>query len=398
MQQGQVRGGAASGAGGTGTPFEFRVEPSNEAGSRARSGTLHTPHGTLDLPCFLPVATRGALRLLDWADLEHLGFEAVLMNSYHLMLRPGTAVVAAAGGLHSFVGWDRPIVTDSGGFQAMSLGGVASDEGIRFKSVYDGSSCLLTPEDALTVQAELGVDVAVALDECPRLPASSTRVEVATRRSLEWARRSAEAFDLYGRQLLVGVVQGGTDVELRVQVAEEMADLGFGALAIGGLSVGESFEERLAVLDALADVLPADRPRYLMGVGDPLTLVEAVWRGIDLFDSVLPTRLGRHGSALGWTGRLNLRSSVLQGSEEPIDPKCGCPTCSRYSKGYLRHLLLVGEETGRRLVSVHNLHFLKEFMEAVRKAIRLGTLAELRAEVWDSWARRTFKARSARSR
>ncbi len=331
------------------------------------------------------------MRLLDWADLEQAGFEAVLMNSYHLMLRPGTAVVAAAGGLHSFVGWDRPIVTDSGGFQAMSLGGVASDEGIRFKSVYDGSACLLTPEDALAVQAELGVDVAVALDECPRLPAPSARVEVATRRSLEWARRSAEAFASYDRQLLVGVVQGGTDLELRVQVAQEMAELGFGALAIGGLSVGESLGERLAVLDALADVLPADRPRYLMGVGDPLTVLEAVWRGVDLFDSVLPTRLGRHGSALGWIGRLNLRSSALQRSEEPIDPKCGCPTCSRYSRGYVRHLLLVGEETGRRLVSVHNLHFLKEFMDEVRKAIRLGTLGDLRAEVWSSWAPRASR-------
>ncbi len=378
---------AAAGAQSGADSFSFEIDPSSEFGSSARSGVLTTPHGAIKVPGFLPVATRGAVRLLDWYDIERLGFDAVLLNSYHLMLRPGIDRIKATGGLHDFLAWNRPILTDSGGFQAMSLGGKATDEGIRFKSVYDGTEHLLTPETAIAVQRDLGVDLIVALDECPRLPAPRTRIENATYRSLGWARRSIEAFSSADSQLLIGVVQGGVEPDLRLKSAMEMAELGFGAYAIGGLSVGESFEERIAAMEATLEALPADRPRYLMGVGDPPTIVEAVWRGVDLFDSVLPTRLGRHGSALTWSGRLNLRGGLRDNGAQPIDDHCGCSTCARYSRAYLRHLLLVGEESGRRLVTVHNLYFLATFFDRLRHAISSNTLGALRQKIVSSWGR-----------
>lgn len=347
---------------------------------------MHTPHGPVGVPGFLPVATRGAVRLVDWHDIYSLGFDAILANAYHLMLRPGVEAITSAGGLHSFIGWDRPILTDSGGFQAMSLGGAGGDDGIRFRSVYDGTDYLLTPEDAIRIQAHLGVDMVVALDECPRLPAPRDRVEDATFKSLGWARRSVEAFECWDSQLLIGVVQGGVDPDLRAESVSQMVEMDFGAYAIGGLSVGETFEERISVLDAVLDVLPADRPRYLMGVGDPLTMIEAVWRGVDLFDSVLPTRLGRHGSALTWEGKINLRASSSTRSDSPIDPRCTCRACALYSRGYIRHLLLVGEETGRRMVSLHNLHFVRTLFEEAREAIVTGTLAALREKITSAWS------------
>jgi queuine tRNA-ribosyltransferase len=367
--------------------FRLTVECVAESDSGARAAVLETPHGPMSLPCFLPVATRGAVRLVDWKDIENLGFDAILANAYHLMLRPGVETVASMGGLHSFIGWNGPILTDSGGFQAMSLGGVATDEGIRFRSVYDGTVHLLTPETALRIQGDLGVDMVVALDECPRLPASRERIADATYKSLGWARRSIGAFDRWDSQLLVGVIQGGLDRRLRIESAEQMVEMGFGAYAIGGLSVGETFEERISVLDTVVDLLPPDKPRYLMGVGDPLTVLEAVWRGVDIFDSVLPTRLGRHGSALTWEGRVNLRASSVSASESPIDEGCRCPTCAAYTRGYIRHLLLVGEETGRRLVSLHNLYFVRMLFGEIRQAIASRTLGALREKITSSWRR-----------
>ncbi|MER3396553.1 MAG: tRNA guanosine(34) transglycosylase Tgt [Acidimicrobiia bacterium] len=364
------------------------TSPDPEPGSRARAGYLRTPHGNIEVPGFLPVATRGAVRLLDWGDVYSLGFDAILANAYHLMLRPGVDYIAVAGGLHSFLGWNRPILTDSGGFQAMSLGGIATDEGIIFRSVYDGTRHLLTPEEALRVQAALGVDIAVALDECPRLPAPIEQVRAATYRSLGWARRSIEAFwasQVRTGQLLAGVVQGGVDEKLRREAAVSMVDMGFDVYAIGGLSVGEEFGERLSMLDIVTRLLPSDRPRYLMGVGDPPTILEAIWMGVDLFDSVLPTRLGRHGTAMTWEGRVNLRASSSARQDIPISQGCGCPTCLSHTRGYIRHLLLVGEETGRRLVSLHNLYFTRSLFKKVRKAIESGTLEAMKEKILTYW-------------
>jgi queuine tRNA-ribosyltransferase len=327
------------------------------------------------------------VRLLDCEDLEDVGVQGLLVNAYHVFLRPGCDLVASVGGLHEFMGWHRAILTDSGGFQAMTLGGRVSADGIAFKSIYDGTAHLLTPERAIEIQLELGADIVVALDVCPRLPAPADSVRQATELTMEWAERCIELFSRRQptQQILTGIVQGGTDPDLRTRCAEALVKMGFSAYAVGGLSVGESREERNAVLELMDDVLPRDRLRYLMGVGDPVGIFEAVVRGMDLFDCVLPTRLGRHGVALTAKGRLNLRSASVAKSDAPIESDCGCQACSRYSRSYLRHLLLVGEETGRRLVSFHNLWYLNRFLEDIRRAISTGRLAQLGETLREAW-------------
>lgn len=302
------------------------------------------------------------------------------------MLRPGAEVIEQLGGLHSFMAWDGPILTDSGGFQAMSLDGTPLDDGIEFRSIYDGSRHLLTPESAMEVQRALAPDFAVALDFCPALPAPPGELRRAVELSAAWSARciSSRALD---DQFLFGVIQGGTDSDLRKESAEAMVALGFDGFSIGGLAVGESLREMLETLEVMDAALPSDRMRYLMGVGDPLGIVEAVSRGVDLFDCVLPTRLARHGTALTSLGRLSVRSVANSLATDRLDIECDCPTCSDYSLGYLRHLVMVGEETGKRALTIHNVAFMTNLMERIRAAIREGRFEAFVDETRALWQR-----------
>jgi queuine tRNA-ribosyltransferase len=357
------------------------VESSDGA---ARSGRVETARGAFRVPCFMPVGTRGSVRAVSSADLDQLGCEVVLANAYHLMLRPGAATVAALGGLHRFASWDGHVLTDSGGYQVLSLSPRVDDDGVTFRSVYDGSLHRFTPEDAVAVQEQLGADIQMVLDVCPPHPSGREVVEVAVERTAAWALRAKRAHRREG-QALFGIVQGGLDRELRRQSARRTLDVGFDGYGIGGLSVGETRAEMLDALAAALDELPGDRPRYLMGVGDPLGLVEAVGLGVDMFDCVLPTRLARHGSVLTGGGRLQLRNAVYGTDDQALDPDCGCRVCARYSRAYLRHLLVVGEPTALRLLSLHNLAWTFEFMARCRAAVASGALAAFRTEVEAGW-------------
>jgi queuine tRNA-ribosyltransferase len=350
----------------------------------ARAGRLRTRRGEVPLPCFMPVGTRGAVRTLSSADLDALGPPVVLANTYHLMLRPGADVVAGLGGLHRFCAWDGHLLTDSGGFQVFSLDPAVDDDGVTFRSTYDGSTHRLTPEGAVDVQERLGADVQMVLDVCPPLPSPPAVVRRAVERTAAWAARARRAHRREG-QALFGIVQGGVDADLRRESAERTVALGFDGYGIGGLSVGEPREEMLPALAATVAALPADRPRYLMGVGDPVGLVEAVALGVDLFDCVLPTRLARHGTLLTTAGRLNLRNAAHATDPGPVDPACPCPVCARWSRAYLRHLLQVNEPTVHRLLTIHNVSWLLALVDRARAAIRAGTLAGLRAEVAAAW-------------
>jgi queuine tRNA-ribosyltransferase len=354
----------------------------------ARTTTITTARGSIRTPCFMPVGTRGTVRAVDAADLAALGAQVVLGNTYHLMLRPGADVVAALGGLHRFSGWDGHLLTDSGGYQVFSLdpgGNVrVDDDGVTFRSTYDGSSHRLTPEGAVAVQEALGADIQMQLDVCAPLPSPPATLRRAVETTLAWGRR-AVAVHQRPDQVLFGIVQGGTDVDLRAEAAARTAELGFAGHGIGGLSVGEERAEMVPALAAAVAHLPADRPRYLMGVGDPAGLVEAVGLGVDLFDCVLPTRLARHGSILTGAGRLNLRNAAWIRSDEPLDPSCACAVCQRWSRGYLRHLLQVGEPTAQRLTTLHNLAWTFALVARMRVAIEAGQFAALRAEVLSTW-------------
>jgi queuine tRNA-ribosyltransferase len=357
----------------------------------ARTGRLRTRRGEVPTPCFMPVGTRGTVRTLTAADLEELGAGLVLANTYHLMLRPGVEAVAALGGLHRFMGWDGHLLTDSGGFQVFSLeagGNVAvDDDGVTFRSVYDGSLHRLTPEAAVDIQERLGADIQMALDVCPALPAAPSVVRLAVERTADWAERARRAHGRPG-QALFGIVQGGADPVLRRESAERTVAVGFDGYGIGGFSVGERREDMLPALAATTDALPADRPRYLMGVGDPVGIVEAVARGVDLFDCVLPTRLARHGTILTSGGRLNLRNAAHAADDSPLDPACPCPVCARWSRGYLRHLLIVHEPSAPRLLTLHNVAWLLRLVERIRHAIAGAVLDRLRSELAEVWPER----------
>jgi queuine tRNA-ribosyltransferase len=360
-----------------------RVELESVDGA-ARAGTAHTARGSYRTPCFMPVGTRGTVKHLSAADLEELGVQIVLGNTYHLMLRPGAAVVAELGGLGRFSGWGGLTLTDSGGFQVFSLDPAVDDDGVTFRSTYDGSAHRLTPESAVATQELLGADIQMALDVCPPLPSPDAVVRLAVERTSAWAKRARAA---HGRedQALFGIVQGGTDLALRTESAQRTAELDFDGYGIGGLSVGETRAEMLPALEAAVAVLPADRPRYLMGVGDPASLVEAVARGVDQFDCVMQTRLGRHGVALTRDGRLQVKNARHRESDDPVDPSCVCAVCARHSRGYLRHLFQVGEPTASRLLSLHNLAWTLALMESMRAAIVAGRLDTLRRELSAVW-------------
>lgn len=366
------------------------VSMSVEAGDGlARAGMVRTRHGSFPTPCFMPVGTRGAVRTLSADDLEDLGARVVLANTYHLMLRPGADVVAALGGLHGFTTWNGLMLTDSGGFQVFSLEPKVDDEGVTFRSTYDGSSHRLTPESAVDIQALLGADIQMVLDVCPPLPSPPGVVAMAVDRTARWARRAERAMlrrrDDGDGQALFGIVQGGIDSDLRIRSAEMTREIGFDGYGIGGFSVGEPRHEMLPALEATVSALPADQPRYLMGVGDPVGMIEAIALGVDMFDCVLPTRLARHGTILTDAGRLNLRNARWIDDSDPLDEACSCRVCRRYSKAYLRHLLAVQEPTAARLATLHNVHWILRLVERAREAILEGRFDALRARISASW-------------
>ena len=350
----------------------------------ARAGTVTTPRGTFLTPCFMPVGTRGSVRAVSAVDLEDLGVEVVLGNAYHLMLRPGADVVEDLGGLGRFSGWNGHTLTDSGGFQVFSLKPDVDDDGVTFRSTYDGSSHRLTPEDAVRVQSQLGADIQMVLDVCPPLPSPPEVVRLAVERTAAWAARARRAPRRDG-QALFGIVQGGVDPALRAESAKRTVELDFDGYGIGGLSVGEPRDEMLPALDAALAELPVDRPRYLMGVGDPLNLVDAIGMGVDMFDCVLPTRLARHGSVLTSQGRVQLRNAAYLRDDGPLDPGCGCRVCVRWTRAYLRHLLQVGELTALHLLTVHNVAWTQALVRRARRAVEDGSYAAFRAGVAEVW-------------
>ncbi|MGK2956932.1 MAG: tRNA guanosine(34) transglycosylase Tgt [Acidimicrobiales bacterium] len=350
----------------------------------ARTGAVTTKRGTFATPCFMPVGTRGTVRSLSSVDLEDLGAEIMLGNTYHLMLRPGADTVQALGGLHGFMAWPGHVLTDSGGYQVFSLNPKVSDEGAVFRSTYDGSEHLLTPEGAVAVQEALGADIQMVLDVCPPWPATSQVLHDAVERTAAWAARAKVVHHKEG-QSLFGIVQGGVDLALRAESAQRTVEIDFDGYGIGGLSVGEPREKMLPALAAAIGHLPIDHPRYLMGVGDPIGLVEGVALGVDMFDCVLPTRLARHGTLLSSTGKVKLRRAEYGTSDEPPDLNCACPVCQRWSKGYLRHLLMVGEVTGGRLCTIHNVWWTLQLMKDMRVAIAQGRFEVFRNKVFDVW-------------
>jgi len=352
----------------------LRVEATD---GTARAGRLTTPHGDVATPAFMPVGTRGSVRGLDGSDLETIGAEIILANAYHLMLRPGEDVVAELGGLQTFMGWEGPVLTDSGGYQVFSLNPRISEEGVRFQSTYDGSPVELTPERAVAIQEALGADIAMVLDELIGLPAERQAVEAAMERTLRWSRRALQARSR-GDRALFGIVQGGVDHDLRARSAAGTAELGFPGFGIGGLSVGESRLQMGEALDAAIPELPESAPRYVMGLGDTERLLDAVARGVDMFDCVLPTRLARHGKVLHPDGDYSIRRREWARDQRPLQDECDCPVCGRYSRGYVRHLIQTKERLGGRLVSLHNLRYTLRLLERARQAIVAGRFATWR--------------------
>ncbi|MEZ5244747.1 MAG: tRNA guanosine(34) transglycosylase Tgt [Acidimicrobiales bacterium] len=355
----------------------------------ARTGVVTTARGEFTTPRFMPVGTRGAIRHLASDDVEALGAQVILANTYHLMLRPGADVVAELGGIHGFADWDGHFLTDSGGYQIFSLGPELTDEGATFTSTYDGSTHLLTPERAVDVQALIGADIQMVLDVCPSSVADLSVVKDAVDRTSLWAGRGRRAFldhaDAPSRQSQFGIVQGGTDDALRRESAERIVSLDFDGYAVGGLSVGEDRREMLDGLDSCMGILPSDQPRYFMGLGDPIGIVESVARGVDMFDCVLPTRLARHGTVLTDAGRYNLTRAEWARSDEPLDPSWPASPAARWSKGYLRHLLQTKEPTAARIITLHNVAWLLRFMDEMGDAIRSGTFESFRRGIHGVW-------------
>ncbi|MBN2216368.1 MAG: tRNA guanosine(34) transglycosylase Tgt [Pirellulales bacterium] len=366
----------------------FRFELRHvDAGCAARRGVFHTPHGPVDMPAFMPVGTRAAVKGLEIDQLRATGAQMVLANTYHLALRPGEDVVAAAGGLHGFMGWDGPLLTDSGGFQLFSLAQMTQvdDRHAVFRSHIDGRRLELSPERAVAIQESLGSDVAMVLDHVVALPNTPEVVRDAAERTLRWARRCRDAATR-SDQALFGIVQGGLDAALRVECAERLAELDLPGYAIGGLSVGETHEEMVEVLAATTPAMPADRPRYLMGVGRPEDLLAAIARGVDLFDCVMPTRNGRNAMAFTSEGPLRLRNLRFERDQRPLDDDCPCAACRR-SRSYLRHLFMAGEMLGPILLSIHNLTFYQRLLADARQAIVEDRFEAFSAERRRRWER-----------
>jgi queuine tRNA-ribosyltransferase len=348
----------------------------------ARAGILRTAHGDVPTPAFMPVGTKATVKSLHPDELTALGARMILGNAYHLHFRPGDDVIAELGGLHAFSGWNGPILTDSGGFQVFSLRDTivaVDDDGVTFRSVYDGDEARFTPELAATIQANLGSDVAMCLDICPPVGVQRPELEEAVRRTTLWARRQREAARPPG-QLLFAIAQGATDDELRRRSIAELVELDFDGYALGGLAIGEERDAMFEATGWAAPLLPADRARYFMGIGDPEGILEVIARGVDMFDCVLPTRTARTGSALTWHGRLNLRNARFARDPAPLDQDCSCPACERFSRAYLRHLVNQQELLGHRLLTLHNLRFVLDLTAGARAAIERGELDRYRAD------------------
>ncbi|WP_270517998.1 tRNA guanosine(34) transglycosylase Tgt [Megamonas funiformis] len=336
----------------------------------ARAGRIHTPHGSFDTPIFMPVGTQASVKTLAPEELKEMGAGIILSNNYHLFLRPGSKLVKEAGGLHKFMNWDRAILTDSGGFQVFSLGDLRkiSEEGVTFRSHIDGSKKFLSPEIATQSQMDLGADIIMAFDECVPYPADFKYTRESMELTLRWAQRCKDTMT-NSNQGLFGIVQGGMYKDLRIECANRLVDMDFPGYAVGGLSVGEPKELMYEMLDITLEHLPQNKARYLMGVGTPDCLVEGVMRGIDMFDCVYPTRVARNGTAMTWNGRLVIKNAQYEHDFHPIDEHCNCYTCRNYSRAYIRHLVRVNEIFGLRLLTIHNLHFLIDFMRQMRQSI-----------------------------
>jgi queuine tRNA-ribosyltransferase len=359
------------------SPFEV-VATDGEA----RAGRLETAHGSIPTPAFMPVGTKGTVKTLHPDEVRALGARVILGNAYHLHFRPGENVVEELGGIHAFSGWDGPILTDSGGFQVFSLRDTITrldEEGVTFRSVYDGSQERFTPEGVAEIQRRLGSDIAMCLDVCLPGDASRDELDRAARITTQWAERQVDAPRAPG-QLRFGISQGGADRELRERSLGEISLLPFDGHALGGLAVGESREEMLDCVEWAAPALPADKPRYFMGIGDPAGILEVVGRGVDMFDCVLPTRTARTGSALTWSGRLNLKNARFTRDPRPLEAECDCPACARFSRAYVRHLVLQQEIFGLRLLSLHNLRFVLDLTARAREAIERGTFSAFRQD------------------
>jgi len=347
--------------------MKFTLEKTS---GKARAGRLETEHGVIETPIFMPVGTRATVKTLSQEDLESIGAQIILGNTYHLYLRPGHELIEKLGGLHEFMTWKKPILTDSGGFQVFSLSSLRkiTEEGVTFQSHIDGSYHLIGPEKSMEIQRALGSDIVMVFDECPALPASRERLRESMELTLRWAKRCKD-YELKPHQNLFGIIQGGLEMDLRLECLERLEELDFPGLAIGGLSVGESGEERNRICNELAPKMPAKKPRYLMGVGTPIDIIDSIAAGVDMFDCVLPTRNARNGQALTSMGPINLKNARFKEDQGPIDPNCTCSVCSRYSRAYIRHLVTIGEYLAGRLISYHNLAYYLNLVKEARQAI-----------------------------
>ena len=359
--------------------FEFELKATD---GKARTGVINTPRGEIRTPAFMPVGTAATVKAMMPESVRSTGADILLGNTYHLMLRPTAERIDRLGGLHKFMNWERPILTDSGGFQVMSLAGLRklTEEGVTFKSHIDGSKHELTPERSMEIQRLLGSDIVMCFDECPALPADRDRIADSMRLSMRWAARSRDAFGDRPGHALFGIQQGGLEQDFREESAEALKEIGFEGYAIGGLAVGEGQEAMFGVLDFAPDMLPTDKPRYLMGVGKPDDIVGAVLRGVDMFDCVLPSRSGRTGQALTRRGAVNVKNARHMDDPRPLDADCTCPACRNYSRGYLHHVFKAQEIISSMLLTWHNLHYYQELMQGLRTAIETGTTAEFVAE------------------
>ena len=357
------------------TPFQFTL---NAVDGKARTGVIDTPRGQIRTPAFMPVGTAATVKAMLPESVAATGADILLGNTYHLMLRPTAERIAALGGLHKFMNWPKPILTDSGGFQVMSLSKLRkmSENGVQFSSHIDGSKHMLTPERSMEIQALLGSDIVMCFDECPALPATETEVAASMRMSMRWAQRSRDAFGDRPGHALFGIMQGGVTPELRAESARNLTQIGFDGYAVGGLAVGEGQEAMLGVLDYAPDMLPADKPRYLMGVGKPDDIVGAVARGIDMMDCVLPSRSGRTGQAWTRRGQVNIKNARHQDDPRPLDEDCTCPACRNYSRAYLHHVFRAQEMISGMLLTWHNLHYYQQLMGGMRDAIMAGQFSD----------------------
>lgn len=361
--------------------FEL-IKESSEC--NARLGKLYTPHGVIETPIFMPVGTKATVKTMTPEEVEKLGAQIILANTYHLYLKPGHKLVEEAGGLHKFMNWNKPILTDSGGFQVFSLGKLRkiTEEGVEFRSHIDGSKHMLTPEKSIEIQNSLGSDIMMAFDECAPYPSTWEYIKQSMERTSRWAKRCKEYHQDWDRQGIFGIVQGGMYKDLREESVKAITDLDFPGYAIGGLSVGEPLDLMCEILDFTTPMLPKDKPRYLMGVGTPDYLFESVIRGVDMADCVLPTRIARNGTTLTSHGKLVIRNAKYAKDFGPLDPECDCYTCRNYSRAYIRHLFNVNEILGSRLATIHNLYFLIKLMENIREAIKDDRLLEYREEFY----------------